>query len=190
MQNIDKQLAAEWGVVSRLDDHGVSGGDSRCNLMHNEVQRMIERRNGNNSADWLLCGESQLIIAGRRQIHGYFNARVMGNFRCTGFDAVDGSSNLNPCVNQWLSPFRSDEHCKLIASAHHDFCGFLQDRNPFMFRQTFSVCFMGFRSCCKCRFNITLRRENDLSNDFTVKGIGHIQSIHYFPLSHNRVVIP
>ena len=66
MQDIDKQLAAERSVVSRLDDHRVSGGDSRCDLMHNEVQRMIERRNGNNSADRLLCGESQLIIASWR----------------------------------------------------------------------------------------------------------------------------
>ena len=100
--------------------------------MHNEVKRMIERRNGNDRADRLLCCEGQLIVTGRCQIHGYFNASIMGNFRRTGFKAVNGACNLDPCINQWFSPFRSNKHCELIAPTHHDFYGFLQNGNPFV----------------------------------------------------------
>ena len=101
--------------------------------MHNEVQRMIERRNGNNRADRFLCSEGQLVVAGRRQIHRYFNTSIVGNFRRTGFNAINSSCNLDPCVNQRLPPFCSNEHCKFITSAHHNFNSFLKNRNAFVF---------------------------------------------------------
>src|SRR5579862_1555617 len=51
---LDEVQTGERSNGSRLDEHWTTSGDRRNDLMHDEIERMIEGRNGNHRSDRLL----------------------------------------------------------------------------------------------------------------------------------------
>src|SRR5262245_30449294 len=66
--------AAERRCHSRLDDDRAAGCYGGCDLVHDQIERMVEGRDLRHHADRLLDCPGATILARVREAHGYLDA--------------------------------------------------------------------------------------------------------------------
>ena len=132
MQQAYQIQAGERRGVRRLDDHRAAGGDGRHDLMDDQIQRVIEGRDGGDDADRLEDREGPPICARRRQPHRDFppghDAQLVGGVA----HAVDGAVGFDQRVGQRLAPLARDLTSEMLALAFHQFCELAEDLDPLM----------------------------------------------------------
>src|SRR5271156_6140342 len=89
----------------RLDDYRTTDGDGRHHLMHDQIQRVVERRDGGDDPDRLKSRKGPPIGARGSQPHGDFSTshdtQLIG---CAAY-AVDRTVCFNQRIGQWLAAF-------------------------------------------------------------------------------------
>ena len=114
-----KLQAGERRRIRRLDDHRATCGDRRHDLVDDEIQGMIECRDGGDDADRLDDREGPPIDARRRQPHRDFpashDAQLVGGIA----HAVDGAIGFDQRVGKRLAALARDLTSKMLALALH-----------------------------------------------------------------------
>ena len=110
----DEIEAAQRRRRSRLDDHRAAHRDGRRHLVDDQVQRMVEGRNGHHHADRLLDGEGPAAGAGGGEAHGHFMAGEVAHLAGGVAHAIDGARHLHPGIGQRLAALARDQAGKLL----------------------------------------------------------------------------
>ena len=119
-------------VAGRLDDDRAADRDRRRDLMHDQVQRMVEGRDRRDDADRLLGGEGPAIDGRRRQPHRDLAAGEVAQLVGGVVHAVDGAGRLDDRVGQRLAALARDLHGEMVALVLQQPREPAQDRDPLM----------------------------------------------------------
>jgi hypothetical protein len=112
---LDKAQARQRGRLCRLHDHGAPGGDRRCHLVRDKIERMIERADRHHRADRLARGERSAPDTCRRQIHRDLRAPQILELACRDGHARHSPVGFNARVRKRLAALPCDEQRELVA---------------------------------------------------------------------------
>ena len=132
MQNIDELEARKRRVTSGLHNHRTTHGNGWRDLVHDEVQRVVEGRNRHHRPNRLARRPSQAPVTRRRDSHGDFGALQRANLMDAQLNAVDRAGHFNPRIDQRFAAFSSDLHGEVFKPLLHDLGCLVQDGCPLM----------------------------------------------------------
>ena len=135
VQHLDETHARQGGVQCRLDDDRAAGRDRRADLVHDQVERMVEGGVRQDHADRVFPGQRHVV--GRRgvQVHRDFLACLGAQHFHATMHAVDRPGHFDLGIRQRLAAFAGRFHGQLLAACRHQLRGFLQDLDTLCGRQ-------------------------------------------------------
>ena len=104
-QDLHEAEARERRGLGRFDDHGATGSQRRADLVGNQVQRVVEGREGQHRPDRLGLREGQASAGTRRAAHGNFLAGLRAQLLGAQAKAIDGPISLDQRIDQRLAAF-------------------------------------------------------------------------------------
>src|SRR3954447_8775766 len=96
-QHLRESNRAERCLAGRLQHHWATGGDGRRQLVSNEVQREVERRDRADNADGHAQREAELAFAGCERVEWHHLARQLARFGRGELKRADGTLCFAPC---------------------------------------------------------------------------------------------
>jgi hypothetical protein len=116
----------------RLDDHRAAYGNRWRDLMDDQIEGMVERRDRGNDADRLDDREGPPVDACGRQPHRDFPATHDTQlFGCIAHP-VDGAVGFDQRIRQWLAALSRDLAAEMVAHAFHQRRRVPEDLDPMM----------------------------------------------------------
>ena len=103
MQYLNEQLARQGCVVGRLDQHRATSGHCRCDLVDDQVQRVVEGRHRDDDAQRFAGAEGQPRLGRAGQAHRHFLADMVQQLLDAQVYPVDRPGNLDSGVDQRLA---------------------------------------------------------------------------------------
>ena len=134
-QHLRERNAAERCLARRLEDDGATGGDRRGDLVHDEVERKIERCDGADNTDRHSQREAQLAFACRNRIE---RDHLTTELACLGgseLKRADGTLGLDTRGLDRLRGLLGDDQRKLLAAGREACRGSIENRGAFPQRQ-------------------------------------------------------
>ena len=119
MEQAYKIEAGERRGIRWLDNHRAACGDRRHDLMDDQIQGVIESRDGGDDADRLPDREGPPIDARRRQPHRNFSASHDAQLLGGVAHAVDSAVRFDQRVAERLAALARNLTSKMLALAFH-----------------------------------------------------------------------
>ena len=129
VQYFDEAHAGQRGVQRWFDDGWAASGDGRANLVHDQIEGVIEGRESQHHANRIATGNSHMMGGGGVQIHRDF-APGFGaqDFHATAH-AVNRPCHLNLGIRQRLAALARRLHGQFVTARGHQLRGFLKHIN-------------------------------------------------------------
>jgi hypothetical protein len=108
------------GIFRRFHNHRISGGNSRRDMMYDEVQWMVEGTDGDDRANRFMPGKRQPLCRFGIQSHGDFMPRIAAQTIDAMAYAVDGSRHFNTRILQRFAAL-------LCSQSRKQWCLFLHE---------------------------------------------------------------
>ncbi len=149
-QDADKAEARQRRNGRRLDDHRAACRNRRCNLVHDQIQRMIERTDSNYDADRLALRERDPVRRRGIKIHRDHMTGVRAQQLGAIQHAVDGTRDFDARVDQRLATLARGFERERLGTLFHQLRGLGQDGDPLRRREPRSAIakqLVGSREC-------------------------------------------
>ena len=127
--------AGEWRRKCRLDDDRASRGDRRRDLVHDQVQRVVESAERDDDADRLALRKGDAAGRGGVDVHRDDVAAFATQELAAVAHPVDGARHLDTRVDERLSPFPGGEDRQTLGLPFHAAGHPAQDLDPAQRRQ-------------------------------------------------------
>ena len=126
VQDLREANTRQGCIVGRLHDDGTAGRNRRRDLMHDQVQRMIECADRDHDADRLTLRKGDPMLAGRRTPH--WNEMTVLGTDCLDaqLQTVNRARNFDTRIDQRLAALRGSAARQLLVSRLHDLGGALE----------------------------------------------------------------
>ena len=143
--------------------------------MHDEIQRMIERRNRGDDPNRLLGGESPSIGAAGGKPHRNFATREIAQLIGSVEYAVDRAGGFDDRIRQRLAALSCDLSREMIAPRFQQRCKPPQDSDSFMRLQPAIPIAKGLRGGLQFGFKRRFIIRFDRCDRCTVKGLHNLK---------------
>ena len=135
VQHGDEAEAGKRRRGRRLDDDRAAGGDRRRDLVHDQVQRMVEGAERDDDADRLGLREGDPARRGGVDVHRDDVPGLAAQELAAVADAVDGAGDLDARVDERLAAFPGGLERQILGLPLHAAGGRAQDLDPPLRRQ-------------------------------------------------------
>ena len=102
-QEFDEAQAGQRRVGGRLDDDRAAGGDGGPDLVHDQVERVVEGAHRDHHPDRLVLREGDPARGGAVEAHRHHVAGLRAQQLGAMQHAIDGARHLDPGIDQRLA---------------------------------------------------------------------------------------
>ena len=134
-QDLRELERRQRGVGRRLDDHGIAAGDGRADLVADEVQREVERRDGDDDPARHPQRDAELPLAGRHRVERHRLAVQPAGRLGRLVQGVDRAGGLQPALGQDLALLERDRAAELLHPGREEIGGLAEDGRPLVGRE-------------------------------------------------------
>jgi len=120
-QELDEFETDGGRIVSRFDDDRATAGNRRADLVHDEIERVVEGADRDHHTDGFASAEGNAVCRGRIELHRDFSTMLAPDALDTILDPIDGAFEFDTGIDQRLATFEHRDLDQRIEALAHEF---------------------------------------------------------------------